>query len=165
MKNIRKNSAGYAVLELLFYVSFFLALSLAVISAMVTMSRIFRETSLYTAISRSSYILERISREVRSAEDITAISVNSLKLNSRDELGNLKTVEFVSSGGDLRLLENDILVGNLNAPGTTVSELSFIQISTAESKAVKIYFTVSSDKDTLGRAFEFYDTIVLRGNY
>ena len=79
--------------------------------------------------------------------------------------GGNKTLEFLLSGGNIQLIENSVLAGNLNPPNIAVTDLTFTQIITAEGKAVKIFLTVKSINDVLTRTFNFYDTIVLRGGY
>ena len=160
-----KQNKGYAILELLFYITLFSILSLVVIDAMIIMTKSFKEVTRQAELTRSGNIMERISREVRSSYDINTISANNLKLNTKDSGGADKTIEFLLSGSDIRLLENDILTGNLNAPDVAVSGLAFTQITTPKGKAVKIFFTVKSASDTLNRTQDFYNTIVLRGNY
>jgi len=151
---------GYAILELLFYIAFFAVLSLVVINAMITMTRSFRETSIQGELIQSGVIMERISREVRQAYDISSIN-----LSSTDSSGANKTVEFLLSGSNLQLLENSTLIGNLNTPNIAVTALSFTQITTTKGKAVKVILTVKSNSDALARTKDFYDTIVLRGGY
>ena len=60
-KNFFENKVGgYALLEFLFYISFFAALSLAVISAIITMTSSFKETAFHTESVQSARILVRI---------------------------------------------------------------------------------------------------------
>jgi hypothetical protein len=165
MNKINKKENGYAVLELLFYISFFALLSLVVINAMVTMAKSFRETEIQSEFLRGSAIMERISREVRQANSINTISGSSLKLNSTEEDGDPKTVEFSLSGSNVLLLENNILTGNLNTPNLNVSTLSFTEITTTAGKAVKIILSIQSTHDIQARVVDFYDTVVLRGSY
>ena len=165
-KNFSKlGHGGDALLEALFYVSFFAVMSLTVTSAMITMTGSFRETAINAKLSESAGIMERIVREVRGAEDITLLDAGNLKLNTTDAAGQPKTVEFFLDAMDIELLENDVLTGNLNAPNIAVSDLSFTQITTAAGKAVKVSITLGVANDKLGRTFDFYDTITLRGNY
>ncbi|MFA5791955.1 MAG: hypothetical protein WC884_02870 [Candidatus Paceibacterota bacterium] len=161
----KKNKCGYAILELLFYISFFAVLSLVVITSMITMARSFKETSIQAELVQSGNIMERISREIRASYDINTISANNLKLNIKDSDGVNKTVEFLLSNSDVQLLENDIFIGNLNAPNILISGLVFTQINTTKGKAVKIVFIVQSVNDALNRTQNFYNTIVLRGDY
>ena len=109
--------------------------------------------------------MERISREIKQADSINTISSTDLKLNTKDEAGADKTVEFLLSGSDVQILENDVLTGNLNPESVSVSSLDFTEITTTKSKAVKIILTVSSENDLLNRNEVFYDTVVLRGSY
>ncbi len=160
-----KKESGYTVLELIFYISFFVTLSVVVINAMIIMTRAFRETTLQAELLQSGSIMERMSREVKQAYGISSISATDLKLNTKDSNGADKTVEFLLSGTDIRLLENSTLIGNLNTPNIVVTALSFTQVTGTVSKAVKIILSVRSNNDSLSRTIDFYDTIVLRGSY
>jgi len=162
IKNYKK---GYAILELLFYIAFFAILSLVVINAMIVMTRSFRETSIQGELIQSGVIMERISREVRQAYNISSISATDLNLDSTDNGGANKTVEFLLSGTDIQLLENGVLTGNLNTPNIAVTALTFTQVTTTKGKAVKVALTVKSNNDALARTQDLYDTIVLRGIY
>ena len=162
IKNYKK---GYAILELLFYIAFFAILSLVVINAMIVMTRSFKETSIQGELIQSGVIMERISREVRQAYNISSISATDLNLDSTDNGGANKTVEFLLSGTDIQLLENGVLTGNLNTPNIAVTALTFTQVTTTKGKAVKVALTVKSNNDALARTQDLYDTIVLRGIY
>ncbi|MFA6353790.1 MAG: hypothetical protein WCW93_02575 [Candidatus Paceibacterota bacterium] len=162
----KKNKNGYAVLELLFYISFFVVLSLVVISSMITMARAFRETVMYAELVQSGDIMERMSREIRAAYDIDPASTNNdLKLNTKDSDGVDKTMEFKFLDSNLQFLENDVFIGNLNTPNIVITAINFTQITTTKGKAIRIILTVRSVADSSGNTQDFYDTIVLRGNY
>lgn len=165
MIKISKKRQGYAILELLFYIAFFSILSLVVINAMITMTRSFRETAIQAELVQSGVMIEKIGREIRASYSINSISANNLKLNTKDNLGADKTVEFLVFGSNLQLLENNILTGNLNTPNIVITGLTFTQINTAKGQAVKILLTVKSNNDKLNRTQDFYDTVVLRGGY
>lgn len=162
---IENYKRGYAILELLFYIALFSILSLLVINAMITMTGSFRETAIHRELVQSGGIMERMSREVRQAYGINTISANDLKLDTKDSDDVNKTVEFLLSGEDVEFFENSVLTGNLNTSSIAVTNLSFTQIITAKGKAVRILLTVKSINDALGRNQDFYDTIVLRGDY
>ena len=163
-KDKKKN--GYALLELLFYVAFFVTFSLIVINAMIVMTKSFRETSIQGELAQSGAILERISREIKQAYSIDpASTADDLKLNTKNDAGANKTVEFLLSGSNLQLLENSVLTGNLNAPNIIVTGLTFTQITTVKGKAIKIVLSIRSSNDSSARVQYFYDTVVLRGSY
>ena len=159
ISNKKKN--GYAVLELLFYIASFAIFSLILINAMITMSRSFRETAIQAEFVQSGTIMERISREIRQANDINSIGINDLVLNT----GVNETMEFKFAGSDIQLWDTGSNIGNLNSPSIAVTNLVFTSITTAKSKVVKIVLSIKSNNDKLNRTVDFYDTIVLRGSY
>ena len=163
IKNVKKN--GFVLLETVFYIIFFVILSLVVINAMLTMTKAFKETSIQAELVQSGNIMERISREIRQANGINTISTSDLKLNTTNDAGAAKTVEFLLSGSNVQLVENSLLTGDLNALNITVTALTFTQITSAKGTAVKIFLTVQSTDDTQNRTQDFYDTVVLRGVY
>jgi len=160
-----QRSRGYVLIETLFYIALFVILSLATISAMITMTKAFKETTIKAELMKGSNIMERISREIRQADSINSISAGSLKLNTKDDAGVDKTVTFLLSGSNIQLLENDVLIGNLNTPNILVDSLVFTEIITVKGKAVKIFLTIRYSYDSLNRTEDFYDTIKLRGDY
>jgi len=162
---IGKNNLGYALLETIFYVALFAILSIAVIDAMITMTKAFKETTIQAELMQGGNIMEKISREIRQAYNINSISTNSLKLDIMDEAGVNKTEEFSFSGSDIRFLENNIFTGNLNTQNIAVIGITFTRINTTKGAAVKITLTVKSNHDSLSRNENFYDTVVLRGDY
>jgi type II secretory pathway pseudopilin PulG len=160
-----KKENGYAILELLFYISIFVVLALVVIDSMIIMSRAFKETSIQAEFLQGGAIMERMSREVRQAYGVSAISSTDLSLNTTDSAGVNKVVRFALSGTNIQLWDAGINIGNMNPPNISVTSLSFTQITTAEGQAIKIVMTIQSSRDTSNRSVEFYDTLVLRGDY
>jgi len=157
---IENYKEGYTVVELLFYIALFALLSIVVIDAMITMTKSFRETSIQAEWIQGSTIMERISREVRQAEEVTTISASSLELTNSGG-----TVEFVLSGTNIQFLENDVFTGDLNTANIVVTGLTFTQITTTVGEAVKIALTIRSTNDAQSRTQNFYNTVVLRGKY
>lgn len=165
MIKINKKIFGYSTVELLFYISLFAVFSLVIINTMIIMTNAFKETKIYGELLENGTIMERMSREIKQSLDISSISASNLVLNTKDESGADKTVEFLLSGSNIQFLENDVFVANLNSANTTVMSINFTQITTIRGKAVKIFLTIKSNSDSLNRSQSFYDTIVLRGGY
>lgn len=164
-KTAKTRKGGYAVLELLFYLALFAVLGAVVIDALVTMTHSFKETTIEAELVQSGSVMERMVREIRGAYAISAISANNLILNTKDNNGVNKTVEFLLNGSNLELKENSVLTGNLNSPKISVTNLAFSQVTTAKGKAIKILLILQANNDASGRTENFYDTIVLRGDY
>jgi hypothetical protein len=130
------------------------------------MAKYFKETKIQRELSEGAFVMERITREIRQAYDITSISSSTLKLATMAEDGTpTKTVDFILSSGELEYRENDVFVSNLNSANLTIGGLSFTQINTTEGEAVKVVLTVQSENDNLGRSVDFYNTVSLRGAY
>ena len=162
---IKNSKGGYAIIELLFYISIFAILVLVVINSMIVMTKSFRETTIHAQFIGTGSIMERISREIRQAGGINSISASNLVLNTTDTGGAPKTVQFTLSGSNIDFLENGVSTGNLNSLNIIVSSLVFSEITIATGKAVKVFLTISSAQDPLSRSVDFYNTVVLRGDY
>lgn len=167
MIKIKKTNSGYSLIETIFYIALFAMLSIVVINSIITMTKSFKEVSIYRENTQGgNTIIERISREIRQAYDVNTIDAQGdLKLYSKDDAGTEKTIEFVKTNSNIRILENDSYVGDLNSSNIEVVSLNFSQINTAKSKAVKVSLTINSNHDIQNRNYDFYDTIVLRGSY
>lgn len=166
VKNKKKSRGGYAIIETIFYISIFVVLSIAIINSMIYMAKYFKETKVQRELSEGASVIERLSREIRNAYDITSITPTSLKLTTEGEEGTpTKTIDFILSGGEVQMLDDNALVGNINSANITVTALSFTQINTTEGKAVRVTLTVQSESDLLGRTADFFNTVALRGLY
>lgn len=167
IRSIKSKNHGLSMVELLFYIAVFSILFLVVINSIIFMTRSFRETVVNTDLTQSSSIMERISREVRSATSINTLTATSLKLDKINPVDSLPTtIYFVLNGTNVELYDgNNALVGNLNSPNVSVTALNFLRIDTTEGAAVKIFMTVKSNHYNSARTENFYDTIVLRGDY
>ncbi|HEY4478171.1 MAG TPA: prepilin-type N-terminal cleavage/methylation domain-containing protein [Candidatus Paceibacterota bacterium] len=166
MKLIKsQNKKGFTLLEMVFYVALFSVISLILVQAIITMVASFRETQITADINQTNQVLERVSREIRQAISISTITATNLKLNTTDSSGNAATITFTLAGTNLELRQNDVLIGNLNSTNLNITALTFTQITTSNSSAVKIEMTVTSNRYGSVRTANFYDTLVLRGSY
>jgi uncharacterized protein involved in exopolysaccharide biosynthesis len=164
-RNYSSTEAGYAVLELLFYISFFVLLSFVVINAMIVMAKSFRETEIYTGLIQSSTMMEKISRELRQADDFSFAS-GVLVVNTKDDSNNPKTITYTYASPNIQVSDSVLgSLGNLNASNIAVINFSFTPITTARGKAAVILLTVKDNDDASEREVDFNNTIVLRGDY
>jgi Tfp pilus assembly protein PilE len=156
---------GSSLVELVFYISIFTILVLVVINAIIVMSKSFKETTVHATLESGGAIMERMSRQIKQASSITSISPTDLVVVTKDQNGNAETVEFVLSGSNINFLQNGASTGSLNSPNLAVSDLFFTRVTTAKGDVVKISFSVSSVNDSLNRTADYYNTVVLRGDY
>ncbi len=156
---------GYAVLELIFYITFFAILSIVLVNAMITMAKSFKETSIQAELVQSGMMMEKISRELRQADDFSFAS-NILIINTRDDFDNSKTITYAFFDSSAQI-EDSLLgdLGNLNTPNIAIIDFNFTPVITAKGKAAVVTLTVRSNNDTSERTITFNNTVVLRGSY
>lgn len=163
--------SGFTLVEMIIYIAFFAVLSVLAIEALMVVMKSFYTLRLTQNINQSATTaLERMSREIRNAYDIdTAGSTfntnpGHLTLRTKDAFGANTTMEFYVSGNQIGIKEGGVDKGFLVAKSTTVTNLVFRQITTTNSKAVKIEMSLHDMHGVLTRDAVFYDTILLRGS-
>lgn len=163
---------GYTILELIVYVSIVAVIAVFSVQAMFSITRTFAEVKSYGDIRESAVTaLERMIKEIRFAASIdysgTVLGVNPgrLKLNTSDEVGNLKTFEFYVSDNSLNLIDNGLDKGTITGGNIFLTNLVFNQSTTSKGMLVKIEMTLQDTRDINPRSANFYGSAVLRGAY
>ncbi len=166
------HNRGFSLVETIVYLALFVMLSVVVIHALVTTVKLFVEIRTNRDFVDSGYIaMERMTREIRGATSVDTVnstlgtSPGVLQLNTTDDAGVAKTVKFVTSGGVLQLYENGTLSGALIGQNSTVTSLTFTQITTTKSKAVKVHLTIEDTRNSRNPTESFQDTIIMRRSY
>ncbi|MDQ3245202.1 MAG: prepilin-type N-terminal cleavage/methylation domain-containing protein [bacterium] len=164
--NIKNNKKrGFTLIEMVLYVALFAMFSLILINTLILMTKSFRASQIQSDIIQSSEIMERIARETRKGTSITTIASGDLKVRIEDGTVAGDSVEFVLSSGNISFYQDDVLIGNLNPTNTYVTAMTFDQITTTKSVAVKVVLSLRSTRDAQNKVYNFYDTIVLRQSY
>lgn len=171
MKGSRKKT-GFTLVEMIIYVAFFAILSVLTINATIMVMRSFYTLRITQSISQSATTaMERMSREIRNAYNIDTTnstlgtSPGRLTLLTKDDIGTLITAEFyVTAGNQINMKLAGADQGSLMAKTVTVTNLVFTQITTANSKAVKVDMTLTDNRSGISKTVKYYDTIVLRGS-
>lgn len=168
----KQTNKGYSIVEMLVYLAIFTAVSIFIINSMIVVLGSFATTRTNRDLLESGSIaMERISREIRQSKSVDIVnstlgsSPGVLQLNSTDSAGNAMTVKFVISSGALNLYENGTSIGNLLGQNVSVSSLIFRRIATTNGEAVKIELTLQDVYSKNNQSQNFYNTIILRGEY
>lgn len=173
MKNFSQHSScrGFTLVEMVIYVAFFTLLSVLAIEATMIAMKSFYALRITHNINQSATVaLERMSREIRNAYDIdtTQSTLNTnpgrLMLKTKDGGGANTTIEFYTSGNQIRAKEGGIDRGSFMTKNTTVTNLIFRQSTTTNSKAIKIEMTLHDTHGIIQKNSNFYNTIILRGS-
>ncbi|MEK7606399.1 MAG: prepilin-type N-terminal cleavage/methylation domain-containing protein [Patescibacteria group bacterium] len=167
-----KGRRGFTLPELVVYCAILTLLVIVVMMGVAGVMKTYGTVRANQEISRSaSTALERIVRDIRSAESIDVInstlgvSPGVLILTIPVTEVTDKTVRFYLDNGRVYVEEDDVVIGALTTERAIVSVLSFTQITTAESQGVRINMTIdtSNGKGTITDTFT--TTSVLRGSY
>jgi type II secretory pathway pseudopilin PulG len=176
MKNIfpkLKKNEGYTLLETVVYVGVLSIAILAIFSILFSITRAFVDARIYNEVEVSGQTaMERIAREIRTASSVdlgnSILDVNpgQLQLNTTDEAGTAKTLQFYfdAINKTINLDDNGTDKGPLTGDKTEITNLIFRKWDTTKSSLVKIEITVRSKKKPTLRA-NFYDSVVMRGGY
>jgi len=173
MKKENKNKfKGFSIIEIIIYLAIFTTLSVLVINSFITILSSFNTTNVNRKLLESgSFIMERMSREIRQAKNIDiasstlGVSPGVLQLNSTNSAGAVMVIKFVILNQIFNLYKDGSLVGNLTDNDVRITNLIFKRIITTESEAVKIEMTIEYSNGQITKSEKFYNTIVLRGGY
>lgn len=162
----QKNNKGYVVLELLFYLSLFFVMSLALFNSIIVMTKSFQSTTINTDFFQSTQIIELLSREIKRANAIYTMDQNDITILTTNEVGTAITRRFRLNAENIEFYDNGTLLGNLNTTHIGVLDLDFTRISGARGAGVKIFMQIQSKRDPqFQRVENYYDTVSLRGDY
>ncbi|KKS45093.1 MAG: hypothetical protein UV08_C0009G0003 [Parcubacteria group bacterium GW2011_GWA2_42_18] len=158
-------------METLVYLIIFAILSVTIVNVLVTTMRSFAEARTSRALALSGIVLERAARETRAALSIdTAGSIldshpGKLKLNSTDDSGNPKTLEFYLESGVVKLKEDSVVSGALTSSYLEITNLVFRSASSSHGAVVKMELSARDQRDRYARVKNFNTSVVLRGGY
>ena len=146
-------------------------MTVLIINSLFLTIRSFAEIRINRELAESGFVsMERITREIREAQGVnmtdSILSTNPgiLKLNSLDQLGNPRIIEFYVDNLILKLKENNILAGSLIGENVEKTNLIFELITTNQGEAIKTEMFLRSKKEN-NQIKNFYNTTILRGEY
>jgi len=169
-KNYKRiNSFGFSLIEAVLYSAIFVLILIIISSSIISINNSFREIKVSKNIRISAaLLLERVSREVRSAEDVD--DANSIFSSSAGKIGLVSnalasTTEIYFDSGKVKIKKDGAVLGDLITSDTVVDALIFNKIMTLNSKAVKVEARIRSSLGKASSTETFYLTSVLRNSY
>lgn len=165
---IKKLKFGFSIIEVIIYLAIFTSLSILVINSFIIILSSFKTTNTNRNLTEGGLgVMERVSREIRFADNINLINTTStsLELEGIDNLGNPVVTKIIKENEDLNLYQDGILKGNLLTNNLDITYLVYQMVQTPKGKAVKVEMTLEEDSGKSIRSENFYNTIILRGAY
>lgn len=168
MVHIRNCKKGMTLVEVVVYIGITVVLLVAVVSVILFVTRSLADLQASRDVRNSAITaLERMGREIRSAESIGGATVfdqpdGQLELSTG---GTPETILFTLSDGVVQLSEDGIYVGDLTLPTVTVTDMTLRHITTTASEGIRVEITFESVGGEHGTAATFYTTGIVRGTY
>lgn len=165
---------GMSLIELVVYMSMLVILLSAITQSTLLLSTHYRAVRNTRDIEDSAIqVMDRLVREARSATDIVTASSTFIVspsvvtfISTDSSSGQSTTTSFYVVNDKLRVSENGIDLGPLTKESVRVIGFTVYQITTSNSKALKIELSLLSDEATPAVISKnFYDTVVIRGTY
>ena len=168
-KDLKK---GFSFVEMIIYAGILSVLTIVTINATFSTIRSFAEFRVSRDLNSSATsLLERLTREIRTAYDIeinqSSFGVNPgrLTLKTKPTGGADTTVEFYMENGNLKIKEGGVPMGALISSSTAVTNFTVRSLSNPNSIAVKTELGLTATRGSISKGGNFYSTILLRGSY
>jgi prepilin-type N-terminal cleavage/methylation domain-containing protein len=167
---------GFTLLEMVIYIAILAVVSVFVITSILnTMSAYGKyRVSRYINLAGSS-AMERITREIRMADDILAVESvfevhpGKLKLSTIDPVSeNTTTVDLFASSTQLMIKEGSDTEVALTPVALELTNLIFREVATStntNSYAIKVEMEIKGQKGNIEKTAKFYNTVILRRSY
>ena len=166
---MKKNnfSKGYSLIELVVYISLFVLIAVVVIQSLIYAMKTYSSARNYRALQRNAETtLSRLTTEVRSAKTVSissssfGVALGTLALNGVDNNGSPYNPTFSLVNGVVYIVDSGVSTPLSNSE-VIFNELTFWNITTANSDAIKIKTTLSTTKLPVITK-TFYTTVILR---
>ncbi len=160
-------SKGYSVVELVIYITLFVLISVVVIQSLIYVMKTYASARSFRTLQQNGeLVMERLTREIRQSDSVSiggsvfGSSPGTLTVSGTDSGGAPYTDVFSVVNGVSQLSVNGS-VSNLSSGEVTVSNLTFWNVATTGSEAIKIKLTLTTTNIPVITK-SFYTTVVLR---
>lgn len=158
---------GFSLLEMLIYISILTITAVIVVDILLSTAKSYNSFKISRSINSTvSTSLERMTREIRAADDVLLIGSTFDTHPGRLTLQIASTTsEFYLDGNVLKIKEGGIDAGSLTSSKLSVDNLVFRLLDNGVSKAVRIEMTLLGTERNITKAKTFYSFAVLRNSY
>ena len=155
------------MIELVIYVALFVLLSVVVIQSLIFTMKTYTTARSYRTLQQNGeLVMERITREIRSASSVNVASSSfgaspgTLALSGSDSGGTPYT-QSIAVGSGLAQLTTNGVASSLSSSEVTITNLTFWNITTSTTSAIKVQFSLSTVNLPVVSS-TFYTTVILR---
>lgn len=164
---LKDRKFGFTLVEMLVYLSIMTVITLVIVQSLAVVLKSNRGAFADVNIRNAGYsAMEGMLREIYSSETIDQTSGGVLQMK---QSAGTKVVKFATSSSlALNFYEgvsSPTLVGPITSKGIVVKNLTFTQINTGKSLAVRIQMKLETTVNNITKDEWFYGTGILRGSY
>jgi len=160
---MKKTKIGFTFVELLLYISVVsIMISSLVLFALTIINNGAKSSTHQEVFSQARYISERFKYEIRNATGINSVSSNSISLATSDSVTNPTVIDVLS--GNIRLKQGAAAEVNLNSSSTTISNLIFVNYSSADNMTKHIQFRFTVNDNYASTRQEYISSITIESS-
>lgn len=161
---------GYSILETLIYSAILALIAALSVASIISSWKGLQKSRVEGGLaSNGEFVLERITRDIRLAENVGLGSLFSASPGVLELVFASTTVKYSVSGQTIQRQEGSAGPENLTSLNARDLSLTFWQetvfSSKVSSRIVKIEFTLESGEGNLVKQKKFFGSAVLRGEY
>lgn len=158
---------GFTLVEMIIYIAILTLVFMVITTTLLSFTSSYRVLSVRRAIEHSAIeSLERMTRDIRAAASIdtgnSSLGVSPGVLTIIGP-GNATTTKFHVQDGILAIDVNGVYKGPITTSDVTITNLTFNQLTTTYSKAVKIDMTLQAARGSVIETKTYHTTVILKG--
>ena len=165
----KKTNNGYSLIEMIIYVALLSAISLLVVSTIVSFTKSYRTLVALRVLDHSAIsAMERMTRDIRGATNIDISQsvfglTNGVLTIVTTSNGIGTTTKFYLDNGAVKIDVNGIYFGPLTPSNASITALAFTKLDSGIGNAVKIDMTVSATVGFVTKIKIYHSTVILKG--
>lgn len=161
MKKVQHNQ-GFSLVEMLIYLAILTIIFVVVVNTILSFTGSYKTLTAQRNVENAAIgAMERMTRDIREATQIDSLGSSDITVSSILS-GLSTTTRFIVESGKLNLYVNGSLVGPLTVGSTTVTNLTFTQLSGGYNGGVKIDLTLQSIVGQATVIKSYHSTVILR---
>lgn len=154
---------GFTLIELILYV----AVIAIILTALVPFAWGTIETSIKSSVQQevtanARYISERITYEIRNANDINSVTPTVISLATTTPATNPTIIDL--SSGNIRIKQGTGNTVQLNSTNTVITALTFTDLSSLDAKTKHIKFVMTVAASFVAARQEYQSSVVLESS-
>lgn len=160
-----RGNGGFTLIEALVYIALLVAISLLMVNTILSFTDSYRKLgALRIAEHAGADAMQRMVRDIRAAASVDAANSTLGSTPGVLTLTNTgTTTKFYVQNGTLRVDVNGTYSGPLTVNGSSVTSLTFTQLTSSSTSAVKIDMVLTGTTASVTETKQYHTTVIMKG--